>query len=66
MEITKVKSISAPLKKFSYIAKDTDYITVTRWENGEGYNISINDRMFSLHETELDAINYLTKTLDYE
>lgn len=64
--IENVRQINADLKKFSYIAKDGDYITVTEWANKEGWDIIINDKLISLHETELDAINYLTKVLLYE
>jgi len=64
--IENVRQINANLKKFSYIAKDNDYITVTEWANKEGWDININDKLISLHETELDAINYLTKVLLYE
>lgn len=67
MEKNKVKSISDNLSKYSYYDSDKDkYITVTEWANGEGWDININDTIFSLHHSYLEAINYLTKVLDYE
>lgn len=66
METKEVKQVSEKLNKFSYIAKDEDFIIVTEWANKEGWDIAINDKIFSLHDTELDAINYLTKVLLYE
>lgn len=47
------------------MAKDDDFIEVTEWTNGEGYDISINDRHFNLTCGEIDAINFLVKTLEH-
>lgn len=65
MEYNKLKSVSDDLKKYDYLAKDNDFIQVTEWANGEGYNIDINDRSYGFTQGQLDAINYLTKSLDY-
>ena len=66
MEITERKSISDELHKYDYLAKTNQFIEVTEWVNGEGWDISIDDKHFSLTEGELDAINYLVKTLLYD
>lgn len=58
------KSISDKLKKYCCLAKEDGFIEITEWTNGEGWDISINDKLFTLTRGELDAINYLTKTLD--
>lgn len=65
MEIVNRKSINDNLKKYDYLAKDDDFIEVTEWTNGEGYDITINDKIISLTSGQLDAINYLTKSLEY-
>ena len=65
MEIKELKSISDDLIKYDYLAKIDDFIQVTEWANGEGYDISINDRIFNLTNGQLDAINYLVQTLRY-
>lgn len=65
-EIINKKSVSENLDKFSPTFKKTDFIEVTEWTNGEGWDITINDKVISLHEDELEAINYLTKVLIYE
>ena len=65
MEYYKRKSVSDQLKKYTYSTNDNDYITVTAWENGEGYDIDLNGKLFSLGAEELEAINYLVKTLEY-
>lgn len=66
MERKNLKSVSDNLSKYSYVAKDGDYITVTEWANGEGYDIDLNGKLIQLHDTELEAINYLTQVLMYE
>lgn len=63
MEKHELKSVNCSLKKFSY---SDNYITVTEWVNGEGWTITIGDKMFDLHMGELKAINYLTTVLDYD
>lgn len=65
MEKKERKSINDKLKKYDFLAKDSDFIEVTEWANGEGWDISINDKIFQLTYGELDAINYLTKSLEY-
>lgn len=66
MERKNLKSISDDLNKYSYVAKEGDYITVTEWANGEGWDIDLNGKLIPLHDTELQAINYLTQVLMYE
>ena len=65
MEKVKRKSINDDLQKYDYLAKDYEFIEVTEWRNGEGWDISINDKIIQLTVGQLDAINYLTKSLDY-
>jgi hypothetical protein len=56
------KSIFAELK--TIYSKEHDFIEVTEWANGEGFDITISDKkQISLHETELDVINLLVKKL---
>ena len=64
MEKTNRKSINAKLSKFDILANKDDFIEVTEWVNGEGYDITINDKIFSLTHGQLKAIYYLTQTLD--
>lgn len=66
MERKNLKSVSDKLSKYSYVAKDSDYITITEWANGEGWDIDLNGKLIQLHDTELEAINYLTQVLMYE
>ena len=66
MEKVKRKSVNDNLQKYDYLAKDYEFIEVTEWRNGEGWDISINDKIIQLTMGQLDAINYLTKALEYQ
>ena len=70
MEITKRKTIHDNLKKYDYLAKDLEYIEVTEWTNGEGFDIAIHsrnkDKLIILTREEIEAINHLISTLDHE
>lgn len=66
MQVSKVKSITDDLKIYDYLAKDSDFIQVTRWVNGEGCDITINDKIYSFTDGQLDAIRYLNQTLMYD
>lgn len=66
MEVTKVNQITDNLKKYTYSGKDSDYITLTEWNNGEGYDIDINGKLITLSDSELEAINYLTLVMRFE
>lgn len=65
MEILERKSISDKLRKYDYLAKEDDYIEVTEWSNGEGWDITLNEQVISLTWGQLDAIDYLIKHLQY-
>lgn len=63
-KIERLRSITAKTKTFDYIAKESDYISVTEWSNGEGWDINLNDKMISISRGMLDAINFLTTAVD--
>lgn len=65
MEIYERKAVNGSLKKYDHLAKDSDFIEVTEWANGEGWDISLNERVISLTYGQLEAIKYLVKALDY-
>lgn len=67
MEFKSRKSVTDNLSKYTLFGtKEGDYISVTEWENSEGWDIDINGKAMSLHYDELKAINYLVNVLDYE
>ena len=67
MEIKQRKSVNDSLKKYCVYAKDDDFIEVIKWTNGEGWDIDISDKKkISLTYGELEAINYLVKTLEFK
>ena len=65
-ELTQRKSISDDLHNYDYLAKDHSFIEVTEWTNGEGWDITIDDKVMSLTYGQLDAIKYLTLALQYQ
>lgn len=64
IEFETKKSASCNLTLFDHLAKENTFVEVTEWVNGEGFDISIDDRMFHLTYGELDAINYLVKSIE--
>ena len=64
MENSNRRSVSDELRKFDVLSKKDDFIEVTEWSNREGFDITINDKIFSLTSGQIKAINYLTQTLD--
>lgn len=65
MEIVKVNMAIDSLKKYDILSKEDDYVQVTEWKNGEGWDICFSNKQFSLTYGELEAINHLIKSLDY-
>lgn len=71
MKIQQRKSINDNLKKYCYFSNgEHDFIEVTQWTNGKGIDVSIvsngNEKSFSITYGELEAINYLKMSLDYQ
>lgn len=67
MEFNSRKAVNDKLKKYDYLAKDNDFIEVVEWSNGNGYDITINDdKIISLTRGQIDAIDYLVKSLEYK
>ena len=48
MERANRKSVNDNLRKYDHLAKKDDFIEVTEWTNGEGWDIYINDTHISL------------------
>lgn len=66
MEFVERKSVNDKLRKYDHLAKEDDFIEVTEWANGEGWDVTINERQLLLTRGQLDAIEYLTRSLDYK
>ena len=69
-EVRNRKSVSCSLGPFTYNSRVLDTIEMVEWANGDGWDISISlsnggERFFSLHSSELEAINYLRYVSDY-
>jgi hypothetical protein len=66
MKINNKKSIYDDLQKYDCLKSKSSFIEITEWTNGEGWDITIDEKIFSLTYGELEAIKYLTRVLDYE
>ena len=66
MEFVNRKSVHDDLKKYDYMAKDSDFIEVTEWTCREGIDVTINDdTLISLTYGQLEAIYHLQNALRY-
>lgn len=69
MEKSSRKAINDNLSKYCTFADKDAFIEVTEWTNGEGYDVTIesksSNKNFSITYGELEAINFLTKAIDY-
>ena len=57
----------AELKHFCHLSKEHDFVEVTEWHNGEGFDITINattEQNVSVTYGQFDAIKKLIKTLN--
>jgi len=63
MEINERRSVFVELKDYCNLSKEDDFIEVTEWTNGEGYDVNINERQFMLTHGEFDALNKCIKKL---
>ena len=67
VEFSERTSVKDDLRKYDHLANKDSIIQVTQWANGEGWDISIDDEpVISLTWGQLDAINYLTNTIQYQ
>jgi hypothetical protein len=70
IEFSKRLSAFTALKPFCSMAKEDDFIEVTQWTNGEGFDIQISDasgtRTIFMTDGEFLALKKLVKSLDKE
>lgn len=63
IEINNRKAKFMELKPYCTFSKDNDYIEVTEWTNGEGYDVTISNggetRYFTLTIGEFEALTVL-------
>lgn len=63
IEVSKRRAVFAELKGYCHLSSDNDYMEVTEWSNGEGYDICINRKSdgekFSLTYGEWELMQVL-------
>ena len=66
MEKYKKKAVFDSLKKYDHFAEEHDFIEITEWNNGEGFDVEINSKLstrFQLTFGEYDALKKIVKKL---
>ena len=61
------KAVFSYLKKYDYTANEQDFIEITEWKNGEGFDVEIVGKLstrFQLTWGEYTALKKLVKKLD--
>jgi hypothetical protein len=61
MKFQQRQSVYTNLKQYCHMAKPDAIVEVCEWINGEGWDISFDNKIISLTYGELEAINVLTK-----
>jgi hypothetical protein len=68
MEKYQRHAITEDLQKYCYLAKEHSFIEICDWNNGEGFDVTIesgtNSKLFQLTHGEFKAIKKLVKKLD--
>jgi hypothetical protein len=63
IEVSKRRAVFAELKGYCHLSSDNDYMEVTEWSNGEGYDICVNRKIvgekFSLTYGEVELLMVL-------
>lgn len=67
MQFIKKKCIIDNLKKYSPQSSEHEFIEISEWANGEGYDININDnKRISLSFDEYTAVTHVISCLNNE
>ena len=63
IEVSKRRAIFSELKGYCHLSSDNDYMEVTEWSNGEGYDVCIDRKnggeKFSLTHGEVELLTVL-------
>jgi hypothetical protein len=53
------KARMTELRKYDHLAKEHDFIELTEWHNGEGFDVTIGEKQFQLTYGEYEALTVL-------
>jgi hypothetical protein len=59
MEQYERKAKFSPLRPYDFFAKEDDFMEVCEWKNGEGFDVTINNKLFSLTWGQLECLQVL-------
>lgn len=63
MEKFELKAISDEVGKYCHLQKEGSYIILSLWNNGEGFDIDLNGKLFPFTFGEFKAVKKLLKEL---
>ena len=53
------KARMVELRKYDHLAKEHDFMELTEWHNGEGWDITVGEKTFTLTYGEYEALQAL-------
>ena len=59
MEQYERKAKFSPLRPYDFFAKEDDFMEVCEWKNGEGFDVTINNKLFSLTWGQWECLQVL-------
>jgi hypothetical protein len=59
MEQYERKAKFSQLRPYDFFAKEDDFMEVCEWKNGEGFDVTINNKLFSLTWGQLECLQVL-------
>lgn len=62
MNFAQRRTVSDSLNKYCHLAKPHDQVEVCEWTNGEGWDIALGNKLFTLTHGELQALVVLCNT----
>lgn len=63
------RSVFTELNDFCYLSKENDFMEITEWKNGDGFDVTLSathEQMFSLTYGQFKALKKLIKEFDNE
>jgi hypothetical protein len=64
IKINNRRSASVDLNDFCYLTREYDFMDVTLWVNGDGFDVTMQDQMFHLTYGQLKALRKMVKKLE--
>lgn len=57
MKVYNRRSVFLELKHYDHLSKPNEFLEITEWHNGEGFDVTIGERHFQFTWGEFEALN---------